>query len=89
MNTTAIETRTHATSAKKSNENRVYINGTVAGKNLRAREVQNRPENEDLIRGFNHLFGKCRREMVESISDLEIQGVICSVFPKYQGVEIL
>jgi len=88
MNTTAIETRTNQGTAKNL-QDRAYTNGTATGNNYRVREVQNRPENEDLIRGFNHLFAKCRREMVESISDLEIQGVICSVFPKYQGVEIL
>lgn len=88
MNTTAIETRTNQGTAKNL-QDRAYTNGTATGNNYRVREVQNRPENEDLIRGFNHLFDKCRREMVELISDLEIQGVICSVFPKYQGVEIL
>jgi len=88
MNTTAIETRTNQGTAKNL-QDRVYINGTVAGKNLRAREVQNRPENEDLIRRFNHLFSQCRKEINTLIPDREIQDVICSKFREYQGVEIL
>lgn len=86
MNTTAIETRTHATSAKKSNENRVYINGTVAGKNLRAREVQNRPGNEDLIRGLVQSVYEDLKVFIPGISDEQAMSLAQDKVPYYYGV---
>ena len=55
MNTKAIETRTYHGTAKNQGD-RAHMNGTATGNNVRAREQQNRPDNEDLLRGIHAVY---------------------------------
>jgi len=55
MNTKAIETRTYHGTAKNQGD-RAHMNGTATGNNVRNREQQNRPDNEDLLRGIHEVY---------------------------------
>ena len=55
MNTKAIETRTYHGTAKNQGD-RAHMNGTATGNNVRNREVHDRPDNEDLLRGIHAVY---------------------------------